>query len=200
MNKDIKRIEQIMDERDKRYEMRFHTSENAVNAALASQKLSAEAALNAANQAVSKAELAAEKRFESVNEFRKTLSDQQTTFMPRGEIAAIIQALTEKIDGNQLTAETKSASNRQIYDQAYERISTAISELRIAQTNLLSTANYEKRHEELQRQVNELREYRSTLQGSRTGSHSVWGYMVGASGALVALISIALSILFHYIK
>lgn len=35
--------------------------------------------------AVDKAEQATEKRFESVNEFRMTLSDQQRTFVPRAE-------------------------------------------------------------------------------------------------------------------
>ena len=53
---------------------RFMDSERAVQAALA-----------AAEKAVIKAETAAERRFASVNEFRQTLTDQATTFIPRNE-------------------------------------------------------------------------------------------------------------------
>jgi hypothetical protein len=43
------------------------------------------AALLAAKEAVTKAETASDKRFENVNEFRQTLSDQTSTFVPRTE-------------------------------------------------------------------------------------------------------------------
>jgi hypothetical protein len=46
---------------------------------------------------VSKAELAADKRFESVNEFRQTLTDQQQTFMPRLEAAERMNSMTDKL-------------------------------------------------------------------------------------------------------
>lgn len=55
------------------------------------------AALQAAKEAVLKAEIATEKRFESVNEFRKTLSDQTSSFLPRPEYDANHQALEDKI-------------------------------------------------------------------------------------------------------
>jgi hypothetical protein len=55
--------------------------------------------------AVNKAENATEKRFESVNEFRNTLTDQQRTFMPRSETEIMFknhevlhESLTLKID------------------------------------------------------------------------------------------------------
>jgi hypothetical protein len=54
-------------------------------------------ALASAQQAVLKAEAAAERRFESVNEFRSTLSDQQRNLMPRSEVALAIQAIHEKV-------------------------------------------------------------------------------------------------------
>lgn len=79
----------IMDERDNQYNRRFSDAEKAVNAAL-----------TAAKEAVIKAELAAEKRFESVNEFRNTLSDQQRTLMPRTEAELLIRTLSDKIDAN----------------------------------------------------------------------------------------------------
>ena len=47
--------------------------------------------------AVNKADAATEKRFESVNEFRGTLSDQQRTFLPRAEYEAGIKTTTDDI-------------------------------------------------------------------------------------------------------
>lgn len=55
-------------------------------------------ALAASDKAVSKAEVANEKRFESVNEFRKTLSDQSHTFIARTEASAAITALADRVD------------------------------------------------------------------------------------------------------
>ncbi|MEU7586569.1 hypothetical protein AB0A95_09745 [Micromonospora sp. NPDC049230] len=45
--------------------------------------------LAAADKAVTKAEIATEKRFESVNEFRQTLSDQTKTFIARVEFEVV---------------------------------------------------------------------------------------------------------------
>jgi hypothetical protein len=56
------------------------------------------AAMAAADRAVNKAEVAAEKRFESVNEFRNTLSDQQRNLVPRAEFEAAERAMTFRLD------------------------------------------------------------------------------------------------------
>ncbi len=58
------------------------------------------ASVNVQTQAVIKAEVANEKRFDSVNEFRSTLSDQQRLLIPRAEVEVIIRALSDKIDRN----------------------------------------------------------------------------------------------------
>jgi hypothetical protein len=62
----------ILEERDKRYTQRFTDLETALRAALA-----------ASEKAISKAETATERRFESVNEFRQTLTDQAASFVTR---------------------------------------------------------------------------------------------------------------------
>jgi hypothetical protein len=54
-------------------------------------------ALTAADKAVLKAETANEKRFDSVNEFRMTLSDQSKTFVDRREHAAEMAAVDERV-------------------------------------------------------------------------------------------------------
>jgi hypothetical protein len=58
------------------------------------------AALVSAEKAVSKAETAAERRFEGVNEFRKALTDQTATFLPRAEYDAAHVALADRITAN----------------------------------------------------------------------------------------------------
>lgn len=77
----------------------------------------------AADRAIQKAEMSAEKRFESVNEFRNTLGDQQRMLMPRAEseamhrasderMAAIDKTLTEKI--NALSQAEASRADRSV--------------------------------------------------------------------------------------
>lgn len=90
-------FERLIAESDKRYEQRFISQQEAIQAALAAQEKAVNAALIAADRAVIKAELAAEKRFEGVNEFRATLADQAATLMPRTEAESRIQAMAEKL-------------------------------------------------------------------------------------------------------
>lgn len=75
--------EKILDERDRQYAQRFAAQQEAVAAALQAAKEAVANALSAAKEAVSKAEDASNKRFEGVNEFRNTLSDQAEKFITR---------------------------------------------------------------------------------------------------------------------
>lgn len=95
----------LLAERDKRDEQRFQAQQMAIKDALLSQEKAVQAALTAAKEAVTKAEVAAEKRFDGVNEFRRTLSDQTATFIPRAEATIKLEALEKEID------ELKTGSN-----------------------------------------------------------------------------------------
>ena len=53
--------------------------------------------------AINKAEVATEKRFEGVNEFRNTLSDQQKTFITASEYKVAHQNLVELVNTNTKT-------------------------------------------------------------------------------------------------
>jgi hypothetical protein len=88
----------------------FTAQREAVTTAFLSQKEAVNAALAAADRAVLKAELASEKRFESVNEFRGTLADQQRTLMPRAEAEAVIKALETRLDSAVATLAEKIES------------------------------------------------------------------------------------------
>jgi hypothetical protein len=90
-------FKELMEERDRRHEARFDSTDEKTSLAL-----------NASEKAVSKAEMATEKRFDSVNEFRAQLKDQASTLMPREEAAARFMAIEEKIEDLKKTGLQKS--------------------------------------------------------------------------------------------
>lgn len=105
LHQDLKdSITQRFGDADLRYQQRFDAQTKALDAALAAQKEAVQTALVAAEKATSKAEVASDKRFESVNEFRQTLTDQTATFMPRSEAESRLSALYEKINDVKLAA------------------------------------------------------------------------------------------------
>ena len=69
----------VLDERDRRYRERFESQGKAIDTAL----------------------IATERRFEGVNEFRKTLSDQAGTFATRDQVEALrtlMAAMAARLD------------------------------------------------------------------------------------------------------
>jgi hypothetical protein len=96
----------------------FDASKVAIDQALASAKEAVAAALAAADRAVSKSEMAADKRFESVNEFRSTLSDQQRLLMPRSEAELMLKTLSDKLEVLRVELASLGAVKR---DSSYER-------------------------------------------------------------------------------
>jgi hypothetical protein len=83
----VRELFSVMQERERANGQRFDAQERAVSAALA-----------AAKEAVAKAEMAAEKRFDSVNEFRNTLKDQQQTLLPRAEAAVQFKTTQDRLE------------------------------------------------------------------------------------------------------
>jgi len=82
-------------------DVRFESQERATTTALAAQEKAVAAALAAADRATTKAEAAADSRFQAVNEFRGTLTDQAQTFLPRAEFDTSKQGMVDKIDSLQ---------------------------------------------------------------------------------------------------
>ncbi len=82
-----KRIIGIFEANDKSIDQRFTASANTTTAAF-----------SAAQTAVNKAESSAEKRFDSVNEFRNQLKDQQSTFIQKPEFDARVKSLDDKLN------------------------------------------------------------------------------------------------------
>lgn len=90
-------FKELMEERDRRHEARFDSTDEKTSLAL-----------NASEKAVTKAEMATEKRFDSVNEFRAQLKDQAALLIPREEANAKFTSLEEKIEDLKKTGVQKS--------------------------------------------------------------------------------------------
>ncbi len=83
----IESLERFYEERDRRYEDRFKAQDEKTTLALTASK-----------EAIGKAETATEKRFDAVNEFRGTLSDQAAHLLPRAEADVKFGNFDEKIE------------------------------------------------------------------------------------------------------
>lgn len=79
---------------------RYATQTKALDAAFVAAEKATATALTSAEKAVGVAAASNEARFQSVNEFRKTLSDQAQNFLPRQEYATAHQALEDKVATN----------------------------------------------------------------------------------------------------
>lgn len=164
-------LERIIDEKDTLYDQRFRASEAAYDQRFRASEIAVQAALQAQKEAVSntfiasekaiiKAEVATEKRFESVNEFRATLSDLQLTYMSRLEASALFKATDEKLVVMQNNNDARFEALRQ---------------------------SIEKNSENINKDVSSLREYRSESSGKSSGANALWGYFVAGLGLLVGL-------------
>lgn len=156
-------IASVIDERDNRYQQRWEAQVNAVDAALLAQRAAIDAALIAVDKATSKAEQASEKRFESVNEFRQTLTDQAATFMPRAESLSLFERNSERIQ------------------EIMKRLDSFVD-----RDTVLSQYN------QVMAQVNKISELQSVDAGRGAGLNSAWLYILGAIAALGTIVSLYL--------
>lgn len=89
-------------------------------AQIVSQKEAINAALVSADKAVLKAETASEKRFESVNEFRATLADQQRVLATKSEsdlrFTAVDERLTESMRTRQAQIDAVNARVNELFE------------------------------------------------------------------------------------
>lgn len=95
------RVDQLIVEKEKESIQRWTSLKELIESGLTATEKAVNVALSNQKEALQKAENATERRFESVNEFRNTLGDQQRTLMPRSEVEVIIKAQDSKIDAVQ---------------------------------------------------------------------------------------------------
>ena len=131
---------------------------------------------------------AVEKRLESMNEFRAQLNTQASSFVTRTEIEDKIAAgrITQETYERRIQAIEQNKANADKVESMRLFFEDKLESQRIA---LLASI------EKNQTDIIALREYRSQTTGKSTGATQLWGYIVGATGILIALVSIALAIL-----
>ena len=83
----IKRLEQLIQERDRYYNSRFEAAKDSITIAL-----------TAAEKAVAKAEVASEKRQDASNEIRAAMIDQQKNLANKGETELRFSMIEQKVE------------------------------------------------------------------------------------------------------
>lgn len=111
-------VDRALADKDLRDQQRYDAQTKALEAAMVAADKAVQAALLAAEKAVNKAEVAAERRFESVNEFRGQLADQQRTFLPRQEYQVQHEALGDKLDATAKTLSDRIEANSKMINDA----------------------------------------------------------------------------------
>jgi hypothetical protein len=104
-------FDKLIEANDARYQQRFQQQGEALTAAFLAQKSAVDAALAAADRAVTKAEIASEKRFDAVNEFRRSLDDLSRLQMPRLECEQRLGTLKEQVDRVEDVLRSRGAQN-----------------------------------------------------------------------------------------
>lgn len=162
-NAQIDQINILIKANDKGYNQRFENVIEATKAALAS-----------ADRAVTKAEQASDKRFESVNEFRETLSDQAAKFIIRTEFNLVVDRLEQDIKNLQL----------------------AKSEL-IPRAEVIGLFKaMDDKIKEVAEEVDKLSDYQVGVSGRGQGLDDGWKYLLG----IVTLIGAVIGIIIFFSK
>lgn len=119
---------------------RLHADQEMRDARLEALEKQIQVSLKSQETAILKAEAATEKRFESVNEFRATLTDQAATFASRASFESLEASLLAKIDAlnNAQASELKG-----LRDTLLAKIETvaAASQIRIEAERNANTAD-----------------------------------------------------------
>lgn len=141
----------IIAERDRLYAARFDAQERASEANIKTQK-----------DAVDKASVASEKRFDSVNEFRNTLRDQQSLFLQRAEYNAAHKQLVDELGiiRGHLVPREEHENRWKSQDKQFQAVNEKLEQI-------------------------SQRQYRDT--GSSEGQTILWGVMAGGFGLLIGV-------------
>lgn len=94
---DIDGFRELMDERDRRYEERFHGQEVAIASALAAQEKLTSQAFSASREAILKAEESQKSYNQQHNDLSRKMEGQYREMIPRSEFTLSMTALNEKI-------------------------------------------------------------------------------------------------------
>jgi len=129
----IQAVEEKLKDHKVLLDERYKTQSESLSTAFLAADKAVQAALTSAEKAVAKAEGSADKRFDGVNEFRRTLSDQakefaerSKDFMSRTEADAKITAIVEKADSLEKANVTAHQLQSQRLSELDQRLSSRL--------------------------------------------------------------------------
>lgn len=147
----------------------------------------------AAKEATEKAEHSLEKRFESVNEFRKTLADQAATFLPRAESETRIQSLLAKIHAVETRLDQRfeivNEFRKTLSDQAAAFIPRKESDERIAGVMTMINA--------LEGRLDRKEALLDKKEGQGMGLNAGWNFLISGIGLISTLVAIFIMLSRH---
>lgn len=208
----IDMIERVLNERDRRYEQRWLSQEDAVRLALVGVnkemiermrqvREETQAAMLASDKAISKAEDATERRFAATNAYREQLSEQAATFAQRREVDAITSALADKVfalttrlDGSATRdelhqhAETAKAASNAESKASLTRYDSAITRLSTLAEDVVSLKVAVSRVAALEELVRAQKERLDKTEGNNAGGQAAWGWIAAAVSLIIGVI------------
>ena len=127
----LERIDEKIDERDRRYGESFTASKDAVKAALDAQKELTAAAFAASREAINKAEITSTANDAKNNEFRGQLRDQAATFPTRlemeGQVSSVASRVEEMKKDQERYRENQATEIRSLRESRSQSLGTGIA-------------------------------------------------------------------------
>lgn len=212
---DVASIERVLDERDRRYEQRWVSQEDAVRLALVGVnkemiermrqvREETQAAMLASDKAITKAEDATEKRFEAVTRGAALLQEQAAQFSQRREVDAIYSSLSEKVfdigsrldssaPRNELTqlGESLKTLIEAAASSSTTRYDSAISRLAALAEEIVVLKVSSARMVALEESNRSLKERLDKTEGHGAGGQAAWGWIAAAVSLIIGVIVIA---------
>lgn len=132
----VEGLNQLTDAKFVTFRTLLDSQAEKVALALAASDKATVAALNSADRAIVKAEVATEKRFEGVNEFRRTVEDITRIQMPRAEAEQRITGLAEKLDSQMAGLVLRIEAQFAGTDSRIKAVADEVKSLQLYQSNL----------------------------------------------------------------
>ena len=168
-------------ERDNRYQQRFEAQQEALHSALAATEKTLNATLTAAEKASLKTEVALDKRFDSVNEFRKTLTDQAATFFTRAEGDARFDSINGKLMDN--TAMHGAFASQQEHNALISEVSRLELDMKTCLADTVRRADITP----ITNEINKMRDTHATSAGKSMATNSMMSFGLAVFAVLISL-------------
>lgn len=187
----MRRLEALIDERDRKYNERFNAQQLAVTSAFVASEKAVEAAFKSSQEAITKSEVSMEKRADASYVSLNDLQRQLTALMPRAEAENRIAATTEKI--NRMEAIAQATVSREEYTArhtALQEVVGSLSSRMDKQEGYSGGAQVDRTLESIKSQLEANTMSLTGGQGQRIGSTEQRNLMFAFAGFIITILGI----------